>query len=196
MPSLCFDITLLILILSSSIMGFMRGFTREFFGAIGWIGATLITLYGFHFLYPVIANYSAIIWVRYVITGIALFLPSYIILRFFSSILSKLIKDSFLSSLDRTLGLGWGALRGLVLMCFLFLGTTYLYPNILSYFQEARTLPLVRTSSLILWSLIPNDFKATDLSKHLAEPAQASSEDRTKLLSSMSPNIDIKKKPL
>jgi len=196
MTSLFFDITLIVLILASSIVGFIRGFTREFFGALGWICATFVTLYGFHFVYPLTINYVTIKWLQYVVTCISLFLPSYIVFRFLSGILSKIIKDSFLSSLDRTLGFAWGAIRGIAIMCFLFLGSIALQPNVLEYFNESRALPLIRTTSLFLLNMLPKNFEKMDVTKYLAEPIQPSSADKTKLLSSMMPNVEMKNKPL
>ncbi len=195
MTSIFFDILLLLLVITSSLIGFMRGFTKEFFGSIGFLGAVIVTIYSFPYSFLLLEPHVKIIWLRYLLTSIGIFLPCYIIFRLISNFLSKMIKGSFLLSLDRTLGLSWGALRGFILMCFLFLSVTALSPYSLNYFVEARTLPWVRGASLWLWYLMPKDLKGLNIKQYLVEPESPSASVRTKLLSSMEPEASIKYKP-
>lgn len=155
LPAYIFDAAFLGIALLSALVGVIRGFTREFCGVMGWLGAIIVTLLAFSPVLSIANRYIDKAWMTYAVTTVVVFLPSYIVLRLTSSWLSRKIKESFLSSLDRTLGGIWGLLRGWFLASVVFIITAILAPSILTPLSSARLFGVVQSSSAWLLSQLP-----------------------------------------
>ena len=110
------DIAIIGLLSASALIGIARGFTREIFSLFTWGGAATISWWmlpmvrGFVHSYianPMIADGAAIF---------VLFIISLIVLSIISNILASHIRDSSFGGVDRSLGFGFGILRGVILI--------------------------------------------------------------------------------
>ncbi len=117
------DYGILALLLVSVIVGLLRGFAREVFGLLTWALAFWLALrfaapFG-HWLEPYISVPS----VRKVSAYALLFFGGLLVGGIFTSLIVRALRASALSSTDRTLGGGFGLLRGgLLVGAFLLLG--------------------------------------------------------------------------
>lgn len=111
------DLCCVIVIGISALAGVVRGLTREILGISAWVGATTVSYY----LAPSLASYmDPFITKKSFVTPLSLtvsFIVSLIALSLLSRSLAQMIRFSTLSSLDRTLGLGFGVIRGAILLC-------------------------------------------------------------------------------
>src|SRR5262249_29186058 len=77
------------------------------------------------------------------------------------SAISRRVKDSALSALDRTLGLLFGLVRGVILACLVYLGVTWALneANRPIWIKEARTAPLLQIGADKIKALVPDSVR-------------------------------------
>ena len=118
------DYFCILLTFASCLIGFFRGFVKDFFGTCSWVGSGFATAfvspYVAHRLQsngtisnPTLAKVAAII-LSFTVVLITLLLVVHI--------LSKIVKATFFSSLDRALGSLYGFIRGFVILIMLCVG--------------------------------------------------------------------------
>jgi membrane protein required for colicin V production len=125
------DYGIVAVVLLSILIGFVRGFTREFFGLGTWVLAILLAVaFGQHAaaaLTPHIAH-------PLVRAGVAyggLFLAGLLVGGVLTAVLVTHIRESRFSTADRTLGSGLGLIRG-----FLFVGLGVLLGSTVGFREE------------------------------------------------------------
>jgi membrane protein required for colicin V production len=115
------DLSCFIVLGVSALAGVVRGFTREVLGISAWAGATftayMTSPYVEQFIDPFMAKKTFLFPVS---LGIS-FVLSLIVLSLISRSIAQSIRFSTLSGLDRTLGLGFGVVRGALLLCAIYL---------------------------------------------------------------------------
>jgi membrane protein required for colicin V production len=147
------DYIYIALLFFSTVAGFMRGFTRDFLSACAWIGSGIVTAFVVPYLMP-IANriIQNTTMARYVAT-FASYIGILIISLVTIGIMSKNVKESPLSGVDRAVGVLFGLFRGIgVLACFCFLLTSMEIP-----FHEYAFVENSRLST-ILFDLVKRCF--------------------------------------
>ena len=151
------DVVIALVILSSGLFAFFRGFVHELLAVISWIGAALATLYGFPYLQPHVRELITVPLIADMVAGVAIFLVVLIAFSILTRILSRRIRTSALGPLDRSLGLVFGLLRGAVLVCVAWLMFAWLLPpeDHPDWVTEAKARPLVERGSVLLVGLLP-----------------------------------------
>lgn len=153
------DIVVAAVLLISGVLALFRGFVKETLTIAGWIGAIFITLYGYPHVAPLLADFITEYWIAQVIAASTLFLLSLVILTVISHMISNRIQGSMLGHLDRALGFVFGLVRGLALVCLVYLGGTLFWDedNLPAQIQEAKSLPVVQAGADFIASLAPED---------------------------------------
>lgn len=142
--SLWLDLAVLAVLLASGLLAMLRGFVRELLGIGAWIGAAVAALA----FYPLVAPHLHA-WLDHglvsnLAAGGAIFFVVLVILSLVARFLSDRVQDSAAGSIDRTLGLIFGLVRGAVLICFAYIGVAFLagdrarWPDWLKESQSAR----------------------------------------------------------
>ncbi|MBV8118749.1 MAG: CvpA family protein [Alphaproteobacteria bacterium] len=151
------DLAVLVVIALSAIFAFARGFVREVLSIAAWIGAALITLYGFNAVYGLTARFVTTPMLADLIAGAGLFLVSLIVLTILTGYLAGFMRWSALTPVDRTLGLIFGVVRGAVLVSIAyFLVDITLPPNDRpSWFLDARSQPLLTEGANMVRGVLP-----------------------------------------
>ena len=110
------DIALLLVLLVSILVGFMRGLVMETLALLGWVAA----YFAAHWFSPTLAGHLPLGEQGSVVNQGAAFVLTFVLALIIWSLgarlLSMLIKASPLSGVDRVLGAGFGFLRGMVLL--------------------------------------------------------------------------------
>lgn len=127
LPITILDILALVVILISAVLATARGFVHEVLSIGAWIGAVLVTMYGFDHLRPYAAQFTDISLLADIGTGGVIFLISLVLFSLISSRFAKHVKDSALGALDRALGFLFGSARGLLILCVVYLGASFLW---------------------------------------------------------------------
>jgi membrane protein required for colicin V production len=115
------DFAIIAVIALSAIFAFARGFVREALSIVAWVGAALITLYGFAYAYGAIIRFVTTPLLADLIAGAGLFVVSLIVLTILTGYIARFVSSSALSPVDRTLGLIFGLARGVLLVSLAYL---------------------------------------------------------------------------
>lgn len=141
----------------SILIGLVRGFTREFLGALGWGGATLITFWGKHYLQSPMRGWIGNPFFADLTTIVVLFITSLFILLSLTRSLSLRVKASVLGGLDRSLGVVFGIARGAIICIVAFLIVNAMWkPHKRPHeMKSARSYPLLLEATKLFAQLLP-----------------------------------------
>lgn len=110
------DWILLAALLASIAIGIIRGFTREFFGLVSWVVAFIAAVFlapvAYGWLEPHIATPSLRIAASYAVVFFAFLVLGAIVTAIISSLVRK---NASLSAVDRSVGGGFGLIRGVLI---------------------------------------------------------------------------------
>ena len=148
------DIVVLIAVAGSAVLGLMRGFVTEVLSLFAWI-AIVAVLKLFHV--PLAAMLSSVVGTASGAAVLAFALiagVTYIAGRLVANAIGKRTRTSILGPVDRALGFGFGALKGLILASLAFLLTTLVLDTIRggpgrrpAWMTTSRTYPLLNATS-------------------------------------------------
>ncbi|MBM3487145.1 MAG: CvpA family protein [Alphaproteobacteria bacterium] len=155
------DIVVIAVIVLSGLIAFGLGLVRVVLGLAGWLGAAVITLYGFEHVRPLTRQWIANPLIADVAAIGGLFIIALIILSLISHAISRVVRNSALNVLDRSLGLAFGLALGVLLICgaWLVAVPTLDIPAEASkrpqWVREAQTMPLIEAGAERLRALAP-----------------------------------------
>lgn len=148
------DIFVVLLLVGSALVGFVRGFAHEVLALLAWVVAIL----ALKFLHaPLAARLAGPVGSETGAAAVAfalLFLPSYIAVKLFARAVGGRARRSVLGPLDRILGGGFGMVKGLIGATLFFLlahlatdtvyGPAAIRPD---WMTSSRTYPLLNATS-------------------------------------------------
>ncbi len=176
------DLIVLGAVVLSALLAAVRGFTREVLSIASWVTAAVVA-WNFHpMLLPIVKDYVKQDTLALVIAIAVIFLATLIIVSLITSRISDFVLDSRIGALDRTLGLAFGAARGLLLAVVGFLLWTTLVPDTRQpdWVRDARSKPLLESSGKSLLALLPQDFDTSfikNLAPRTGTPGDAPAEE-------------------
>jgi membrane protein required for colicin V production len=160
------DIVVLAVIALSTLLALSRGFVREVMSVLGWIGAAILTFVVFFYVPQVRAFARAQITepvIADIIAAVALFTISLFVLGMLNHYISSRVQGSALGPLDKSLGLVFGVVRGVVLVALAYMAMAdWLLPNKQDrpdVINQARTEPYVEMAADYIKALVPQDLK-------------------------------------
>jgi membrane protein required for colicin V production len=148
------DILVLLAVGGGAMLGFSRGFVKEVVSLAAWIVAiaAVRALHGPASAFltkPVGTDAGAAVLAFALIFGVF-----FLIVRMVGNALGKKTRASLLGPVDRVLGFGFGALKGLVIATVVFLFFMLVYDTVYggksvrpTWMTDSRTYPLLRASS-------------------------------------------------
>jgi len=152
-----FDIAVVVVVVISALLAWLRGFVREVFSLLTWVGAILITLYAFDPLQPYARQLIPQTVFADVGLAILLFLVSIMILSIISGRICLMVAGSSHNGLDSALGFLFGMFRGVLIAAIAFLLITKLAGDGAPprWLQAARTAPLLSIAAQQIDALLP-----------------------------------------
>jgi membrane protein required for colicin V production len=155
------DIGVVAIIVLSAVFAFARGFVREVFSVIAWVGAALITLYGFAWAFDKIDPYVHNPLLSQVIAGFGLFVVSLIVLTMATGIVARTVSITAFSPIDRTLGFVFGLARGMFLVCLAYLLVAMALPasDWPPWLRDAKSGPYLNEGADLLKGFLPESLK-------------------------------------
>jgi membrane protein required for colicin V production len=146
-----------------AIFGLLLGFVGVVLLAARWVGASLITMWGFPYAQHVARRTIESPLIADVLAGIGLFVISLIILSVISHAIGNLIRRSSLNALDRTLGFIVGTVGGIAVVALTYLAfSQWIWATPAErpeWVRQARTLPLVEATADFLRGLAPPEYR-------------------------------------
>jgi membrane protein required for colicin V production len=155
------DAAALVIVILSAAFSMVRGFVREVLGVGAWIGAGAAAVKFYPLVLPEINSVLPMKnLVVYAAMGV-IFIVVLIVLSLVSALIGGMVRDSPLSGLDRSLGLVFGAVRGVLIICLAYVAlsvgvaeTEWPAPVV-----KARFLPLAYAGATQLVGLLPKQYQ-------------------------------------
>lgn len=163
-----FDMAVIGVLGLSALIAFFRGFVRELLSLGAWVGAVIITLYGFpevaKFIKPHVGNTG----VANGFAGMLTFMASLVMLSIINAFLMKFLKPGKeVGIIDNAMGFVFGIARGLLLVSIGFYVMSFFvsdkeYPE---WLEGSQTLPYVEEVAGHIAKLAPEYLGGKDGSK-------------------------------
>ncbi|MDD3030425.1 MAG: CvpA family protein [Alphaproteobacteria bacterium] len=158
-------------VLFSAFLAFMRGFVREFFSLIAWIGAYFIGTTFYEPVVPWMQNYIKSERLAEWAAVAFVFLIALILLSVLGYVVCGFVRGQMATKINRWLGFVYGLVRGALVVCLIYLGAVLIFwPNIDSpplfesedeappeVLMKASTRPLMAYGAKMLVKLIPEE---------------------------------------
>ncbi|MBX3492855.1 MAG: CvpA family protein [Parvibaculum sp.] len=167
-----FDLIVIGVLLVSSVLALLRGFTNEMLSIVAWVAGALAALWLFPYVAPFFSKFVASAWLAAVIAALVVFLAGYLLVAALTARWSGALMDIHdrASLMDRTLGFLFGLARGLLIVTVAYLFFVWLVPNPddhPDWIRDAQFKPTVESTASLLFSLAPTTERAP------VEPAPA-----------------------
>ncbi len=156
-----FDGIIIGVLLISSVLAMLRGFTNEVLSILAWVVGALAALWLFPYATPIFRTMISSDWLAAVVAALAVFIIGYVLVAAFTVRWADhlLALHEQAESLDRTLGFLFGLVRGLLIVTVAYLFFAWLVPNPADqpdWIRNARLRPLVERSAAALFTLAPS----------------------------------------
>ncbi len=139
-----FDIGVLLIIGLSTLFAFGKGFAAVALSLGAWFGAFAAVTFGYTFAEPYGQDLISPPELANIITIVALFFISLLVLKQIASLISGVIKNGPVGFLDRSLGALFGLVRGMVIVSLLYFGFVKIFPEKdVTWIEKSQTKPLV-----------------------------------------------------
>lgn len=149
-----FDVVVLLLILLFAVLGAARGLVQEVLTLAAWIAGVLALRFLFADAVPIAQRLTGTQTGGAVLAAALLFIAAFVAVRLVADRLGEVSRASVVGPVDRFLGFGFGAVKGLIIASLLFLLLSLSLdaiwgsgPERPRWLAESRTLPLVRVST-------------------------------------------------
>ena len=154
------DFIALGIIFLSGFLAYFRGAVREFFFLATWGGAVAAAVYLYKPVLPHVTEWIGDPLISALATGTGIFVVALTLLTLISMVAVKRAEDSHLSVLDRSLGFVFGLIRGVLVVCLIYLVYALMAPveEHPAWLQEAKLTPLVAEGAEIMLALVPAEW--------------------------------------
>lgn len=152
------DVLVIGVIVLSGLFAFMRGFVKETLAICGWIGASAAAIYAMPYARPIAERFLPKGAAADAAAAGLVFIVTLIGLSILTSAISRRVRQSPLSALDRTLGLVFGLVRGALVVAIGYFALSFVLPQVGEqphWVTKSRTLPLVASATQSLARLLP-----------------------------------------
>ena len=155
------DIAILTILGLSCLMGIFRGLTKEVLGLFTWVGSAVAA----YALYPSVGEYArsqiANPMIADSITGVCLFIAFLILFSIIAFNISNMVRGSVMGSVDRGLGLAFGIVRGVVIICIAEITFSLFIPreSQSETIKSAQYVPIVRRGADEFLTMLPSHLR-------------------------------------
>ena len=192
MPSYL-DLAVLAIVLVSALLSMMRGFSREVLAIASWAAAAAAAYYFYPVVVPYLAPYIHKELIAQAAAAAIVFFATLIVVSLVTVRLSDAILDSKIGALDRTLGFGFGVVRGFLLAVVAFAIFNWLVSEKQQpeWVKNAKTRPVLTDTADKIVAMLPEDAAATVDSwiKSRASAAIGSEEPTDESLAPTKPDL-------
>lgn len=151
------DVVIIFVIVLSAIFGLLRGFMKESISLAKWIIATWIAATFAPKLAPMLPAAIESEAVRQAISFASLFILVFLLGTLIAHLVTRLLIKTGLTSVDRVLGVGFGIIRGaLIIIIFVIVGGHF--PQLPQQDWWQQSIMLDRFENIVIWiqDYIPN----------------------------------------
>ncbi len=154
-----FDMLIIVILCFCIIRGFFRGFIKELSSIVGVIGGA----YAAYAYYPQVAKLLSKLISNQAILNMISFLVIFsvvlLIINYIGYFITILLKIVFLGWFNRTCGIGFGAIKGFLIVLTLFVTLTAFLPRNTSFLKQSVLSPYILTVTEELSRLASKDIQ-------------------------------------
>jgi membrane protein required for colicin V production len=158
LPINIFDAGVILILLISAFLAYIRGFVHEALSVGGWIGASFSTYLVFPYAKLFARELIQIEWGADLAAGLVVFVLSFAVFSFITRAISKRIQGSMLNVLDQALGFLFGMARGAIIICILYIGLSVVLPKKEhpALIVNAKSMELINPGAELLREILHN----------------------------------------
>jgi len=159
LPLTAFDVAVLLVVGLSVLVSLMRGATRETLAIAAWVGAGAVAWYGFGDLRELARKTIETPWLADIAAFCVAFIVPLIAFKLVAAMLADRLPGGRVAVVDRIAGAAFGAARGAVIVCAVYLGLSMvLAPDEQpAWIRQALVLPYVRDGAGLMRRFLPED---------------------------------------
>lgn len=156
-----FDVLVIAFVGISALAALIRGAVAEVMGLVSWLGAAILALLALPYAAPLVRPVIAGEGLADVVAYAGVFAVALVTLKLLTGMISGAVSGSVLGPLDKLLGLAFGAARGAVLVCAVYLVASFLVKPELQpdWVRQAYLIEPVRKGSTMLENLLPERYR-------------------------------------
>lgn len=189
------DLIVIAAIVFSALLGLWLGVVRVLLGIGGWIGAAVITVYGFPYVRPLAREWIEGAFLSDLAAAGSIFIVSLILLTILSHVLAERVRDSAFGAVDRSIGLIFGLALGIIVVSSAFLVMERVVGTPQSgtrpeWIEASKTAPLLRWTARFVVSLLPKDWREASGTDRIRAPDKRELGRAAERLMTPLPKID------
>jgi len=153
------DVVAAAVILIAGLLALNSGLVRVLLFIASWVGAALAAVFGFSRAKPYAHEFISPPWAADATAGLGLFVFSFILISLLTWPIGNRVRDSAFRGVDRSLGLAFGLLVGVFVVCAVYLGYTWIVPPAErpEWVQTAWSRPYIERGAEFLKGLVPRE---------------------------------------
>jgi membrane protein required for colicin V production len=173
------DTMALLVVVLSAIIAFARGFVSEVLGIGAWIGAFFISSAFAPYIRPTMRMWLGNPDIADPAAYAAVFLVALIVLSILTGMAGGVVRASLLGGIDRTLGVVFGMLRGVLILAVGYVVATQVLPTDRwpDSVAQSRAVPHIYNVAFWLVRFLPEDYRP-----HVPRPPEPPRTDAAELL--------------
>lgn len=153
------DIIVMAILIISGILAFSVGFIKEILGLLAWIIAVVVAIYAAPLVLPMVGSFITNDLAAQLIAWGGVFFITLIIALIISYAIGNSLVTGSPSIIDRWFGLLFGLVRGVVIVCLLYMLTLWIFPaqEDRAFLEHSFTKPYLDKGVEVIRSFIPTD---------------------------------------
>jgi membrane protein required for colicin V production len=159
------DIGIIIIFGYCLIRGFFRGFIKELFSLIAVFGGFYAACTYYTHIARLLSRWIDKTAYLNILGFLILFIGIFIIISLLGVLIKYLMNIVFLGWMDRMFGIGFGAIKGVLITSIVLMGLTAFLPNCEYYLKQSKLSPKVTMISESMAELIPTEMKKEFVTK-------------------------------
>ncbi|MEY2972649.1 MAG: Colicin production protein [Pseudomonadota bacterium] len=148
-----FDYIVLTVILIGGFSSLFKGFVTDFLSLMLWVAAVYASISFSYFAFPIVAQYFQNETTITIVSYLALFVVTIIIGSLVLKVIAKLINWIGLGPIDKVLGFMFGALKGFIFLCAIYLALPE-QTRQMPFIKESRTEEYIKIGSSKLQTVV------------------------------------------
>jgi len=153
------DISIILLILISVLVGLLRGFTKELMSIAAWVISIYLAFNFYSFAATYLSQYINNEFFSNIAGGAAIFVISLFILSLIGYLISKAVAATGIKGTDRVLGAVLGIVRGVLIIGFFIVAASIFNVENRTFWQESTLIEHFQPVADTINSVLPEKFQ-------------------------------------
>lgn len=187
------DIAIFVVLALSAFAAFFRGFSKELFSILGWVLASLATTRGLVLVQPFFRNMIKTDMIADLVASGSIFIITMILWAILTGMMTKKVRRSSLSGIDKLFGLIFGVIRAgfLITLAYVFMNFLLTKEDMPKMITEAKSFVYIEKMADVLAKFAPEEILSIKDSLDNKESTNPSNEIYEKLIK---PSVAVKDK--